>query len=77
MILDVSLTSFHRISPKLSFHSEWIQNQHRDTLASTIGHPHMLHTLAVAQNKSVARVRYEALQKMIQPVGKSPLEQQK
>jgi hypothetical protein len=32
--------------------------------------------MATGQNKSIARVRYELLQKMIQPVGKSPLQQQ-
>jgi len=52
---------------------EWLQNQHRDSLASYYGHAHMVQTMAVAQNQSIGRVRYELIQRMLQPVGKSPL----
>lgn len=33
----------------------------------------MVQTMAVAQNQSIGRVRYELIQRMLQPVGKSPL----
>ena len=41
---------------------EWATNQHRDTLASHIGHYDMLSYIAVAQNDSVGRVRYQLLE---------------
>jgi len=51
---------------------EWASNQHRDTLASNIGHPDMLRFISVAQSESVGRVRYQLLEKMLQPCGKPP-----
>ena len=51
---------------------EWLSNQHRDTLASNIGHNDMLSFIAVAQSDSVGRVRYQLLEKMLQPVGRPP-----
>lgn len=51
---------------------EWAVNQHRDTLASHIGHHDMLSYFAVAQNDSVGRVRYQLLEKMLQPCGAPP-----
>jgi hypothetical protein len=33
----------------------------------------MLHLFAVSQNKSIGRVRYETISKMVRPIGKSPL----
>jgi splicing factor 3B subunit 5 len=41
---------------------EWASNQHRDTMASHIGHSDMLSYFAVAQNDSVGRVRYQLLE---------------
>ena len=41
---------------------EWISNQHRDTIASNIGHSDMLSFFAVAQNDSIGRVRYQLLE---------------
>lgn len=41
---------------------EWATNQHRDTLASHIGHSDMLAYFAVAQNDSIGRVRYGMLE---------------
>lgn len=41
---------------------EWASNQHRDTLASHIGHNDMLSYFAVAQNDSIGRVRYQLLE---------------
>jgi splicing factor 3B subunit 5 len=41
---------------------EWASNQHRDSLASHIGHHDMISFFAVAQNDSVGRVRYQLLE---------------
>ena len=41
---------------------EWGSNQHRDTIASHIGHYDMLSFFAVAQNDSVGRVRFQLLE---------------
>lgn len=41
---------------------EWASNQHRDTIASHIGHHDMLCFFAVAQNDAVGRVRYQLLE---------------
>ena len=40
-------------------HSEWLVNQHRDSYASYIGHHALISYFAVAQNESVARVKFE------------------
>ena len=50
----------------------WMVQQHRDTYASHIGHYDQLSYLAVAQNESVGRTRLEFLQKMIEPCGPAP-----
>mmetsp|Transcript_6003 Transcript_6003/g.8976 ORF Transcript_6003/g.8976 Transcript_6003/m.8976 type:complete len:90 (-) Transcript_6003:271-540(-) len=51
---------------------EWATNQHRDTLASHVGHYDMMSYFAVAQNDSIGRVRYQLLEKMLQPCGPPP-----
>lgn len=51
---------------------EWAVNQHRDTLASHIGHHDLLSFFAIAQNDSVGRVRYQLLEKMLSPCGPPP-----
>ena len=48
---------------------EWAVNQHRDTYASHVGHYEMLSYFATAQNDSVGRVRYQLLEKFLQPCG--------
>lgn len=53
---------------------EWAVNQHRDTIASHVAHNDQLSYFAVAQNDSVGRVRYELMEKMLQPCGKPPQE---
>eukprot|EP00619_Florenciella_sp_RCC1007_P000042 CAMPEP_0205922082 /NCGR_PEP_ID=MMETSP1325-20131115/13894_1 /ASSEMBLY_ACC=CAM_ASM_000708 /TAXON_ID=236786 /ORGANISM="Florenciella sp., Strain RCC1007" /LENGTH=88 /DNA_ID=CAMNT_0053290035 /DNA_START=34 /DNA_END=300 /DNA_ORIENTATION=+ len=55
---------------------EWASNQHRDTAASHIGHYDMLSYFAVAQNDSIGRVRYQLLEKMLQPCGAPPAKQE-
>uniref|UniRef100_A0A915PWB2 Uncharacterized protein n=1 Tax=Setaria digitata TaxID=48799 RepID=A0A915PWB2_9BILA len=58
---------------------EWLVNQHRDTYASMIGHPDHLSLIAVCENESRARVRFNLLNQMIAPCGpppeKSPLDE--
>ncbi|KAI1722033.1 splicing factor 3B subunit 10 (SF3b10) domain-containing protein [Ditylenchus destructor] len=51
---------------------EWITNQHRDTNASLIGHPDLLSHVAVVENETRARARYNLLCRMIQPCGPPP-----
>ncbi|UJR20532.1 hypothetical protein I4U23_023659 [Adineta vaga] len=48
---------------------EWATNIHRDTYASYIGHFDMLSHIALCENESKARVRFQLLKKMIQPCG--------
>ena len=56
---------------------EWLQNQHRDSYASYIGHHAMLHYFAIAENESVGRMKYKFLQRMVAPCGVDSSEQQK
>merc|ERR1712071_598506 len=51
---------------------EWLTNQHRDTYASILGHPDLLNMVAVAENESKARVKFNLMQKMFQPCGPPP-----
>mmetsp|Transcript_3759 Transcript_3759/g.6396 ORF Transcript_3759/g.6396 Transcript_3759/m.6396 type:complete len:93 (+) Transcript_3759:107-385(+) len=54
---------------------EWASNQHRDSVASHIGHYDMMSYFAVAQNDAIGRVRYQLLEKMLQPCGPPPARQ--
>ena len=49
---------------------EWMENMHRDTLASHVSHHNRLIFMALVENEPVARVRFNCLNKMIQPVRK-------
>ena len=51
---------------------EWAVNIHRDSFASYIGHHNITTYLAVAENESVGRIRYNLLQKMLLPCGLPP-----
>ena len=51
---------------------EWMTNQHRDSLASYIGHDDLLGYIAIAENESKARMKFNFLKKMIQPCGPPP-----
>mmetsp|Transcript_55324 Transcript_55324/g.49826 ORF Transcript_55324/g.49826 Transcript_55324/m.49826 type:complete len:96 (-) Transcript_55324:88-375(-) len=51
---------------------EWLQNQHRDSYASYIGHQSMLHYFAIAENESIGRMKYKFLQRMVVPCGVEP-----
>lgn len=48
---------------------EWLVHQHRDTYASYIGHANLLSYIAIAENESIARTRFNLMEKMIQPCG--------
>jgi hypothetical protein len=52
--------------------SEWAVNQHRDSMASFRGHPDALSLFAMAENQTTGRVRYNMLEKMVQPCGPPP-----
>lgn len=51
---------------------EWLQNQHRDSLASYLGHSDLLAFYAIAENETLARVRFNLMEKMLQPCGPPP-----
>ena len=42
--------------------SDWVVNQHRDSLASYIGHHNLTEFFAVAENESKARIKFNCLQ---------------
>lgn len=48
-------------------------NQHRDSLASYVGHHNLMEFFAIAENESKARVKFNFLQKMLQPCGLPPV----
>ncbi|KAG5456053.1 MAG: splicing factor 3B subunit 10-domain-containing protein [Olpidium bornovanus] len=41
---------------------EWLVNQHRDSIASYLGHHHLLTHFAIAENEAMACVRFELLE---------------
>lgn len=51
---------------------EWLTNQHRDSYASYMGHPDLLNYFAIAENESKARVRFNLMERMLQPCGPPP-----
>jgi splicing factor 3B subunit 5 len=53
--------------PNLDF-SEWLVNQHRDSNAAFVGHHSMLSYFAVAENESVARVKFNLIQVRLLPL---------
>ena len=48
---------------------EWLVNQHRDSYASYIGHYNLLSYFAIAENESVGRMKFNVMEKMLQPCG--------
>jgi splicing factor 3B subunit 5 len=48
---------------------EWLTNQHRDSLASYLGHSDMLSYFAITENESKARIRFQLMEKILQPCG--------
>ena len=51
---------------------EWLTNQHRDSYASYLGHFDMLNYFSIVENESKARVRFNLMEKMLQPCGPPP-----
>lgn len=51
---------------------EWLTNQHRDSSASYLGHFDMLNYFSLAENEAKARVKFNLLEKMVQPCGPPP-----
>lgn len=51
---------------------EWLVNQHRDSYSSYLGHPDLLNYFSVCENESKARVRFNLMEKMLQPCGPPP-----
>ncbi len=51
---------------------EWLTNQHRDSYASYIGHPNLLDLMAVCENETRARMKFNFLQRMVAPCGPPP-----
>ncbi len=51
---------------------EWSVLQQRDTLASHLGHADFTAFVAIAQNDSIGRVRYQLFEKLLQPCGPPP-----
>ncbi|KAF9902158.1 hypothetical protein EC991_005238 [Linnemannia zychae] len=51
---------------------EWGVNQARDTYASYVGHYPMMSYFALAENESIARVKFNITEKMVQPCGPPP-----
>ncbi|KAF9140114.1 hypothetical protein BGX30_007013 [Mortierella sp. GBA39] len=51
---------------------EWGVNQTRDTYASYVGHYPMISYFALAENESIARVKFNITTKMVQPCGPPP-----
>ncbi|KAI9139141.1 splicing factor 3B subunit 5-like protein [Paraphysoderma sedebokerense] len=48
---------------------EWLVNQHRDSYASYIGRHSLSAYFAIAENESIARVKFNMKEKMLQPCG--------
>uniref|UniRef100_A0A1I7T1V5 Splicing factor 3B subunit 5 n=1 Tax=Caenorhabditis tropicalis TaxID=1561998 RepID=A0A1I7T1V5_9PELO len=51
---------------------EWVVNQHRDTRAFNMSHPGLNTFIAVVENESRARTRFNQINRMIQPCGPPP-----
>lgn len=51
---------------------EWAEHQHRDSIASYLGHSSILEYFALAEGISVGRARLNLLERMHRPVGDPP-----
>ncbi|KAG8733202.1 hypothetical protein FRC11_007990 [Ceratobasidium sp. 423] len=51
---------------------EWLTHQHRDTSASIVGHPPLATYLSIADGEATGRVRFEMIERMLQPCGPPP-----
>ncbi|KAI9274315.1 splicing factor 3B subunit 5/RDS3 complex subunit 10 [Phascolomyces articulosus] len=55
---------------------EWLTNQHRDSYASFIGHTSLLTYFGTAENECTARVKFNLMEKMLQPCGPPPVREE-
>jgi splicing factor 3B subunit 5 len=51
---------------------EWATHQHRDAIASYLGHASMVEYFALAEGISVGRARLNLLERLHRPVGEPP-----
>mmetsp|Transcript_3887 Transcript_3887/g.5688 ORF Transcript_3887/g.5688 Transcript_3887/m.5688 type:complete len:101 (-) Transcript_3887:17-319(-) len=51
---------------------DWAVNHHRDSIASHIGHSDMLAFFSVAENESIGRMKFNLIERMVQPCGPPP-----
>ncbi|XP_067942435.1 splicing factor 3B subunit 5-like [Watersipora subatra] len=51
---------------------EWVTNQHRDSFSLFVAQHDMLSYFALAENESRARVKFNFMERMIQPCGPPP-----
>ncbi|CAK9305026.1 unnamed protein product [Gordionus sp. m RMFG-2023] len=52
---------------------EWVTNQHRDSIASYLGHYDLTNFITITQNECKARVKHNLMEKMLQPCGPPPI----
>jgi splicing factor 3B subunit 5 len=55
---------------------EWAVQQHRDTAAVFVGDPALMQYAATVENVSLARYRYELIERMYKPCGDPPAQPQ-
>lgn len=54
---------------------EWAEHQHRDSIASYLGHSSIVEYFALAEGISVGRARLNLLERLHRPVGDPPADQ--
>jgi splicing factor 3B subunit 5 len=62
------------ILPRILMISDWMLHRQRDTLNNIICHKEVLAQVAIVENESVAKARFNLLEKMIAPCGPRPKE---
>merc|ERR1712110_1365322 len=55
---------------------DWMTNQARDSCSSHISHFDMINYFALAENESKARLKFNLVEKMVQPCGPPPEKKQ-
>ena len=51
---------------------EWVTNQQRDSCAAYMGNFDLINYFSLAENESKARIKFNFLEKMVQPCGPPP-----
>ena len=57
---------------RTTFATAFAESYYRDTFASLMGHTDLTNHLAICENESKARVKFNMLEKMLQPCGPPP-----